>query len=125
MKELNLRNEKKEKMKKTNLENNSSLNQLDLDFQKAMLKDAGLYCDMVHRHFPDLFPTEKKTFNNIFLHLVDIARKDNSTDIFKTARELLADKLDYVERHGKTDLDAKRMYVKAIVKRTGYKPKRI
>lgn len=64
---------------------------------------------------------EKKTFENLYLHLNKLAKQD--PEIFQFARELLADKLDYVDRHHKQSDDAKRMFVAALVKMTGYRPK--
>lgn len=88
------------------------------------MRETTVYLTAIDRAFPDLLPTEKKTFENLYRHLLNIAKAQTSTAIFQTARTLLADKLDYIRRHKKTEADGKRMFVKALVTLTGYTPKR-
>ena len=91
-------------------------------FQKTLLLEADFYRGFVSRSFIDLDPVERKTLDNLFRHLCELARHEQSARIFKTARALLADKMDYVRRRpGKNHRDALRMYVRAICDKTGYR----
>ena len=77
---------------------------------------------MIQRNFRDLAPAECKTLDNLFRHFRELATAEKSARVFKTARALLLDKLDYVNRRpGKTQRDALRMYVRAVVDKTGYR----
>lgn len=90
--------------------------------QKNLLTEADIYHRLIARSFIDLLPAEWKTLDNLFQHLCQQATAERSGRIFKTARALLVDKLDYVRRRpGKTQRDALRMYVRAIVDKTGYR----
>lgn len=94
------------------------------DFHKTLLSEADFYRGFVQRSFRDLAPVEWKTLDNLFRHFCELAKAERSARIFKTARALLADKLDYVKRRpGKTQRDALRMYVRAIVDKSGYRPR--
>lgn len=91
------------------------------NFQKTLLLEADLYLSFIQRSFVDLEPAEWKTLDNLFRHFCELARHEQSAQVFKTARALLADKLDYIQRRpGKDQRDALRMYVRAIVDKTGY-----
>ena len=112
----------KENSNKTQgLDDFSSDKKIDLDLQKKLLKDSAIYENMINRHFKDLVPKEKRTFDNINRLLCKAARNGNP-DAFITAREILSDKLDYVRQHKKEQIDAQKMFVDAIYQVFGDKP---
>lgn len=91
------------------------------NFQKTLLVEADFYRSLIRRSFVDLNAAECKTLDNLFRHFCRIATAEQSATVFKTARALLADKLDYVKRRpGKNQRDALRMYVRAAVNKTEY-----
>ena len=105
--------------KEPNLEENPCSQKLDLELQKKLLTESQTYSSMLERYFSPYTPKEQKTFNDIFNHLLKIAR-NGRPNVFSDARRWLADKVDYIKRHDKTILDAKRMFVAEIKKQTSY-----
>ena len=89
---------------------------LVLEEQKAAMECAGRLEEILG----PFTPAESKTFMAIIKYLL-VYSTEHGTEIFGRVTEWAVDKRDYVSRRkGKSRLDAVRMFVSTVKKRTGY-----
>ncbi len=87
----------------------------------ALQKKAVICADRLEKILGPFSAIEGRVFLSVNQYLMGYAA-DHGPEIFTTAEEWAKDKRDYVERRaGKTKLDARRMFMAELKKRTGYK----